>query len=203
MSFRQIHVNSCNSCQFMSFISIHIIYVNSCNLCQFMSIHVIPVNSCHSCYLSLDFCRNSVMRGVGGREGQMCLPRPSATASLLLTFKICFFRSKKYIPENLKMVIYPCVVDHIHFILDNSCICQNKLILILNGNSLDQQVGVPTVPLAFISRSEEWHQSRHILVALVTMSCHFMLFMQIQVNLCNSCQFMSFMSVHVIPENSC
>jgi hypothetical protein len=44
-----------------------------------------------------------------------------------------------FIPKNLKMVIYPCFLDDIHFILDDSYMCQNELIIILNGTSFDQK----------------------------------------------------------------
>jgi hypothetical protein len=37
------------------------------------------------------------------------------------------------------MVIYPCLMDDIHSILDKSCMCLNELILILNGTFLDQK----------------------------------------------------------------
>jgi hypothetical protein len=63
------------------------------------------------------------------------------------------FSSKNYKHKNLKIVIYPCFLDDIHSTLDNSCMCQNELILILYGTSLDQQVGAPgcpTVPSAVI-----------------------------------------------------
>jgi hypothetical protein len=71
MSFHVIHANLCNSCKFMTI--------------QFIHVHVIHVNSNYSCYVSFDFSGNSVNWVKGGcREGggQICLPRPSVTASL-------------------------------------------------------------------------------------------------------------------------
>jgi hypothetical protein len=65
--------------KFMSFMSIHVIDVISCCSAKFMSIHVIHVNSCHSSHVSFYLFGNSVKQG-GGRGGQICLPRPSATA---------------------------------------------------------------------------------------------------------------------------
>jgi hypothetical protein len=53
------------------------------------------------------------------------------------------------------MVIYSCFLDDINSKLDNSCMCLNKLILLLNGTFLNQQVVAPTVPLAFIASSGE------------------------------------------------
>jgi hypothetical protein len=78
IAFMSIHVIHVNSCQFMS---IHVIHINSCHSCQFMSfisIHVIHVLLCHSSHLSMTFSTNSEKSGQG-REGQICLPKPSAT----------------------------------------------------------------------------------------------------------------------------
>jgi hypothetical protein len=91
MSNHAIHVKLCKV------MSNHVIYVKSCHSCQimsFMSNYVSHVKSCHSCQI-MSFMSNHVMspwyfsyklsiklgRGISG-EGQICLPRPSATASL-------------------------------------------------------------------------------------------------------------------------
>jgi hypothetical protein len=52
--------------------------------------------------------------------------------AVLLTSKICVCCSKHDIPKTLEMVIYPCFLDDIHSILDNSCMCLNELIRILS-----------------------------------------------------------------------
>ena len=79
MSTHVIHVNSCNSGQFMT---IHIILDYSCHSCQFMSfmsVYVIHVNSCQfmpfmSCVIGL-FRKFSKVgrggRGAGGRGSNM------------------------------------------------------------------------------------------------------------------------------------
>jgi hypothetical protein len=55
-----------------------------------------------------------------------------------------------------------------------------------------KQVGAPNVPSAFTARSREGNQSRHILVALVTMLCNSYVYS------CCSGKFMSFLSIYVI-----
>jgi hypothetical protein len=92
----------CHLCQFMAFMLIHgirVIHVNlwhsclckygkfksnmanSCQIMSFMSIYDIHVFLRHSFHLSLTFSTNSGKWRVG-RGGQICLPRPSASASL-------------------------------------------------------------------------------------------------------------------------
>jgi hypothetical protein len=64
-----------------------------------------------------------------------------SVGTILLTSKICFFSPQNDISKNLKLVIYPCFLDDFGKfwkILDNSYMCQNELITILNGTSLDQ-----------------------------------------------------------------
>jgi hypothetical protein len=78
----------------MSFMSNHVIHVKSCYLCQimtFMSNHVMHVKSCHSCQI-ISFMSWVIglfrkftkvgREGGRGEGGQICLPRPLATASL-------------------------------------------------------------------------------------------------------------------------
>jgi hypothetical protein len=52
-----IHVNSCQSCQFMSFMSIYVIHVNSCHLCQFMPFHETQANSCQLMSIHVNSCQ--------------------------------------------------------------------------------------------------------------------------------------------------
>jgi hypothetical protein len=81
MSNYATHVKSCHLLQIMPLVP------NHAKSCQFMSNHVIHVKSCHSCQIMsfvIGFSENLVKSGAGegGREGQICLPKPSATASL-------------------------------------------------------------------------------------------------------------------------
>jgi hypothetical protein len=78
----------------MPFTSIH---VNSCQCMSFMSIHVIHVNSCN---VSFDFSGISV-KWRGG-ICQICLPRPSATASLSGRRQKCGFRFPT-LPERCRL----------------------------------------------------------------------------------------------------
>ena len=88
MSFMSIYLIHVMSCHFMSFMSIHVIHVLSGHSCQFMSFMSIHFNSCHSCqFMPFMSCVIGLFRkfskvGRGGREDQICLPRPSSTASL-------------------------------------------------------------------------------------------------------------------------
>jgi hypothetical protein len=78
MSNHVIHVKSCHSCQIMSFMSNHVILVKSCHSCQIMSFMAVIWAFSGQAF-------NKVGRegeGGGGRRGQICLPMPSATASL-------------------------------------------------------------------------------------------------------------------------
>jgi hypothetical protein len=106
-AFHVIHANSCYSCKFMLFMQIHVIHANSCYSCQFMSfksfisiqvihlnsshssqfmsfisIHVIHLNSGHPRFLSFNFFWKFSKVGGEGKGGQICLPKPSATALL-------------------------------------------------------------------------------------------------------------------------
>jgi hypothetical protein len=72
--------------------------------------------------------------------------------TVLLPSKICFSSSKHDVPKNLKMVIHLCFLDDIHSILDNSCMCLNELILILNVTYLDQK--------------QDFLTNRHVLIAI-------------------------------------
>jgi hypothetical protein len=73
------------------------------------------------------------------RPGPMVRKLIFTFGTVLLTSKICFCSSKHDIPKPLKMVIYSCFLDDLHTILDNSCMCLNELILILNGTFFDQK----------------------------------------------------------------
>jgi hypothetical protein len=106
LSNRVFHIKSRYSCQIMSFMSNHVIHLKSCHSSQIMTFmsfisnhvfHVIHVKSCHSCQI-MSFMSNHVksfmscvirtfqvkihLRREEGGEGQICLPRPSATALL-------------------------------------------------------------------------------------------------------------------------
>jgi hypothetical protein len=81
----------CHSCHVIAFhfILLHFIHLISCHFmsfhvfsCLFMSFHAILCHfKCHWTFHPLTF--NKVGREGNGRgEGQICLPRPSATASL-------------------------------------------------------------------------------------------------------------------------
>jgi hypothetical protein len=81
-----IHVKSCHSCQIMSFVSNHVIHVKSCHSCQIMSYVTHVMSQCivlGQWYFSNKLSIKSSGRGRGRvRQGQICLPGPSATALL-------------------------------------------------------------------------------------------------------------------------
>jgi hypothetical protein len=95
MTNHVVDVKSCHSCQIVlfcqikSFVSNHVIHVKSCHSCQimsFMSNHVILVKSCHSyqimSIMSVIWAFTGQAFTKVGRGSQICLPMPSATASL-------------------------------------------------------------------------------------------------------------------------
>jgi hypothetical protein len=82
-SYLVIAYNVCNSCQFMHFMTFHVM---SCHVIHVSSFHVISrhimsyhVISCHfMCHWTFTHC-HSIQSG-GRGKGQICHPRPSATA---------------------------------------------------------------------------------------------------------------------------
>jgi hypothetical protein len=60
------------------------------------------------------------------------------------------------------MVINTCFLDDIHSILDNSCMCLNEVILILNGTFLDQD------PL----NQRTYHADNFVLAPVVVVITH-------------------------------